>query len=239
MVYQGSKDRIKKFILPIMLEDRQEGQYFVEPFVGGCNSLCHVDNPRIGADSNPYLVAMWKDLQDGRAFPTDISREEYNHERTLFRTGLSSDLGRTGYIGFNGSYGGRFFDGGYAGTTVTKSGKVRNYPNERYNNIMKQVPMIKGIEFYACEYDKLVIPNNSIIYCDIPYKGTKQYINSGNFDYDKFYDWCRYMRNLGHTIFVSEYSMPEDFIEVWSKPIKVGLKQDNSKTNIEKLFKLK
>ena len=33
MKYMGSKRRIAKHILPIMLANRTEGQYFVEPFV--------------------------------------------------------------------------------------------------------------------------------------------------------------------------------------------------------------
>jgi len=37
MKYMGSKTRIAKYILPIMLKERKEGQVWVEPFVGGGN----------------------------------------------------------------------------------------------------------------------------------------------------------------------------------------------------------
>ena len=37
MKYMGSKNRIAKYILPIILKDRLEGQWYVEPFCGGCN----------------------------------------------------------------------------------------------------------------------------------------------------------------------------------------------------------
>ena len=37
MKYMGSKNRIAKYILPIILKDRKEGQWYVEPFVGGAN----------------------------------------------------------------------------------------------------------------------------------------------------------------------------------------------------------
>lgn len=236
MVYQGSKSRIKNSILPIILKDRKEGQTYVEPFVGGCNSIDCVSNPRIGADVNNYLIAMWRDLQKGIDFPKDISRDLYNSERTLYKDGTSKNVGLTGYIGFNGSYGGRFFDGGYAGVIKSKTGKIRNYPNERYNNIMKQLPMIKGIEFENCSYDELRIPPNSIIYCDIPYKGTKQYKNSKDFDYDAFYKWCHNQTAEGHIVYISEYNMPDGFEEVWSQELRVGLKQDNSIKNTEKLY---
>lgn len=35
----GSKRRIAKDILPIILENRKENQFYVEPFVGGCNLI--------------------------------------------------------------------------------------------------------------------------------------------------------------------------------------------------------
>ena len=35
MKYLGSKNKIAKYILPIILKDRTEGQYYVEPFMGG------------------------------------------------------------------------------------------------------------------------------------------------------------------------------------------------------------
>jgi DNA adenine methylase len=63
MKYMGSKNRIAKYILPIMLKGRKESQYFVEPFCGGCNSLDKIANPRMGNDSNKYLVALLKEMQ--------------------------------------------------------------------------------------------------------------------------------------------------------------------------------
>ena len=43
MKYMGSKNRIAKHILPIILKDRIENQYYVEPFVGGANMIDKVD----------------------------------------------------------------------------------------------------------------------------------------------------------------------------------------------------
>ena len=56
MQYMGSKNRIAKDILPIMLKDRRENQYWVEPFVGGGNMIDKVDGLRIGADFNKYVI---------------------------------------------------------------------------------------------------------------------------------------------------------------------------------------
>jgi len=67
----------------------------------------------------------------------------------------------------NGSYSGRFFDGGYAGITKTKEQTERNYPLEAFRNVCQQIPHIHGIEFHACSYEDLPIPANSIIYCEV------------------------------------------------------------------------
>lgn len=49
--------------------------------------------------------------------------------------------------------------------------------------------------FSRGSYDDVKIKNNSVIYCDIPYRGTQEYI-SGAFDYDKFYKWRQTQKNI-------------------------------------------
>lgn len=64
---------------------------------------------------------------------------------------------------------------------------------------------------------ELPLPEDCVIYCDIPYQKTWQY-KVGNFDYERFYKWCQEKTSEGYQIFVSSYELPEDlFIEVWSK----------------------
>lgn len=62
----------------------------------------------------------------------------------------------------------------------------------------------------ATDYQDVPIPENSVIYCDIPYKGTSRYAGKGaDFDYDRFYEWA--LRQT-QPIFISSYDMPkEDF----------------------------
>ena len=73
MKYMGSKNRIAKYILPIMLKDRKENQYWVEPFVGGANMIDKVDGLRIGADFNAYNICLFKGIQDDFIPPDYIS----------------------------------------------------------------------------------------------------------------------------------------------------------------------
>ena len=232
MVFMGSKNRISKFILPHLLDERC-GRCYVEPFVGGGNMIDKVDGRRIGNDCNPYLIAMWRALQGGWVPPTTISREYYNEMRDNYNNGGMVDAHIIGYVGYNGSYGGRFFSGGYSGSANGK----RDYILEKYNNIMKQLPSLLGVTFTCGSYDEMDIPDNSVIYCDPPYCGTKSY-DKNKFDYDKFWDWCRMLSKDGHVVFISEYNAPADFECVWSKVVNSSLTSNTgAKKGIEKLFR--
>ena len=59
------------------------------------------------------------------------------------------------------------------------------------------------------DYQKVTIPNDSVIYCDIPYEGTDGYLEKkfGGFDYERFYDWCEHQTQ---PVFISSYQMPDD-----------------------------
>lgn len=59
MKYMGSKARVAKHILPIILKDRKPDQPYVEPMVGGANSIDKVDGIRIGGELNEYIAEMW------------------------------------------------------------------------------------------------------------------------------------------------------------------------------------
>lgn len=87
--------------------------------------------------------------------------------------------------------------------------------------------------FSRGSYDDVKIKSNSVIYCDIPYKNTKEYI-SGAFNHDKFYTWRQKQKN----IYISEYNMPvADFKEFYNIEKNVLLSSScNSKKAIEKLF---
>ena len=241
MKYMGSKARIAKCILPIILKNRKEGQCYVEPFVGGANMIDKVDGWRIGADSNKYLIAMFKGCVDGRDQGIDASKEFYSKVRDCYNKGLHTfDDFTIGLVGFMCSANGRFFEGGYSGVSTTKSGKVRDYIDESIRGLTKQLPDLEDVDFICSTYENLEIPKASIIYCDIPYYGTKQYSTSKGFDYPKFWQWCRDKAKDGHQVFISEYSAPEDFVCVWQQEVKSSLsangKSGGNKLSIEKLF---
>lgn len=244
MKYQGNKNKYTNDILPIILDGWRaysESGYYVEPFCGSCSVLQHVNGKRIANDKNKYLIAMWKSLIAKKDMPRIIDKAFYDDVRDCFHgknNRYTDDI--IGWVGYMASFNGRFFDGGYSGhNVVIKGGALRDYITENINSTLEQVPFLDGTEFRSCDYRELDIPKNSLIYADPPYKNTKQYQFSKDFNHDEFYDWCRRMVNDGHRLFVSEYNMPDDFECVWSKDVTCALNNTITKHNTEKLFVLK
>lgn len=245
MKYKGSKSRIAKEIAPIILKNRKKNQPLVEPFVGGANFTSFADGIRIAGDVNECLIACLDSLSKGWIPPSEITRKFYNECRDKYnsKSYTLDEMKIIGYVGINGSYGGRYYDGGYAGITKTRHGTERNYPLEAFKNVMAQVPTLNGVCFFACDYKELPIPENSKIYCDPPYAGTKEYIEAkkSGFNSDEFWEWCRERSKDGHEVFVSEYTAPDDFICVWEKRVTSSLRSNSvisgSKKSTERLFK--
>ena len=76
---------------------------------------------KLGADSNKYLIALLKYVQDNNQLPEFISKEEY--------TKVKNDKDNypdwyVGYVGFICSFRGKFF-GGYSGLYIANSGQQK------------------------------------------------------------------------------------------------------------------
>jgi len=227
MKYMGSKNRIAKEILPIMLEKR-ENRTWVEPFVGGANMIDKVQGKRIGADINPYLIDALIAIRDYVIYLPKNNKEFTEENYKELRK--SDNYKYKGYAGFAFSYSGKWL-GGWCRDGLNK----RDYVNESYKNAINQSPLLQGVRLVNESYLALQIPENSLIYCDPPYEGTTKYKDS--FNHSQFQDWCRQKSKEGHTVFVSEYNAPKDFKCVWEKKIVSSLTKDTgSKVATERLF---
>jgi DNA adenine methylase len=157
-----------------------------------------------------------------------------------------NDIFLIGWVGFMGSFNGRFYDGGYSGRT-----DKRDYVDEQIRNTWKQVPyLVLYNDFITFSFEELVyfIKNKKhyrwinkyekpfLIYCDPPYKNVKNY--TYGIDYENFYNQLRTLSNLGHKVFISEYEMPDDFKCVWEMQVTNSMHTKNTKKPIEKLFTL-
>lgn len=236
MKYMGSKARIAKYILPIILKDRTPGQWYVEPFVGGANMIDKVDGNRIGSDSNEYLIALLDAVSKGWMPPESVSEEEYNR----VNKNRDEDKALTGYVGFCLTFGAKWF-GGYVGNLGDVGNANRDRLGEGRRNLLKTQKLINGITFISKSYSSLRLNKPCIIYCDPPYEGTTGY--KDKFDSASFWQWCREMSDSGHSVFISEYNAPEDFECIWEMELKSSLsanrKSGGNKISTEKLFKYK
>ena len=229
MKYMGSKARIAKHILPIILKGRKEGQCYVEPFVGGANMIDKVDGWRIGADVNPYLIKALKLIRDN---PELIPKSNTEYTKEMYLAARESDLSNPVdcFAMFNYSFGATF-KGSWA-----KNSRGSDYVKECVRNVLKQSQSLKGVEIVHSSYDELNIPPQSIIYCDPPYQSTFKYKGTDNFDHGQFWEWCREKAKEGHQIFISEYNAPDDFICVWEKEINSNANAKVTSRATEKLF---
>lgn len=239
MKYMGSKNRIAKHILPIMLKYRTPEMTWVEPFVGGANMIDKVEGKRIGNDFNEYLIEMWKALQNGWVPPDFVSEEDWRDVKEQMDEKYEKH--HIAFVRLGCSFGADW-NGGYA-RNVRKdkpnaellNRTTKSYCGQSKRNILKQLPKLKDVNFINGSYLDMVIPPNSLIYCDPPYEGTTDY--KDGFDHNVFWQWCRDKANEGHKVFVSEYNAPKDFTCIWEQEI-VNTLNNTTKTGkvIERLF---
>ena len=86
----------------------------------------------------------------------------------------------------------------------------------------------------SADFAEVDIPSDSVIYCDPPYRESGGYSKAKDFNHDRFFEWA-----LRQTVpvYVSEYAMPEEFVEVaaWQKLCTMS-QTSNSLRTTEKLF---
>jgi DNA adenine methylase len=230
MRYMGSKRAHFKEYYPVIEKFRQPGQVWVEPFVGGANSIDKVPGLRFANDLHPHLVAMWKALQDGWEPPDEVSEFEYNRLKKLALKGHPPDP-LLGFVGFGCAFGGKWFD------TYARDDTGVNYAAQTKRTLQKQIAAMPKNEvfFFNGSYDKVPLPPNSFIYCDPPYAETAGY-SVGGFDHRRFWKWANAMVAQGHTVLVAEYTAPPDWVPIWQKAVKGRLSSVQVTQSVEKIF---
>lgn len=249
MQYLGGKSRISRPISEVINEifrrqeqnkqgyfannkqdvgrERERERVFVSLFCGTCSIESKVNaDVKILNDKHEYLIEMFKALQNGYILPDTITEEQYKY----IRENKDKDKALSGFVGFGCSFGGKWF-GGYA---RNKTGT--NYCLQSKKSLLKDFVGLNNAIFTCLDYKDVKIPENAIVYCDIPYKSTTGY-SLGKFDTDEF--WC-YNRELSknNIVLTSEQEAPGDFICIWQKEFvrKLDNVNQNRKIVYEKLF---
>lgn len=206
MVYQGSKRRYVKYILPILQKaiDKHNITTFVDGCCGGCNIIDKIKcEHRIAIDTNIYLIALFKEGQQSRLskLPDFISKENWDY----LKAHPNEIPWLTGAAAFFCSYMARGFAGGY-------NNDQKQY-QQRVKNFLTQIPDLDGVEFICQNINDLDI-ENAVIYIDPPYKATKKYNLQKDFDWDT----ARRLSEKNY-VFVSEQKAPEDFVSIWHQDV--------------------
>jgi len=237
MKYVGSKARLSKEIAPIInkLIIENNINIYEEWFVGGANMIDKIKcQKKIGYDINEYLIQMWNALQNGYTIQPNVDKKEYTKIKDNIKDYPKEYVA---IVGFCATYNAGWFRR-YGGQAVNKFGKTRNYYDEAKRNIEKQVPNILDIDFICKDYRNISPQNNSLIYCDIPYKSSSYEMYQEKFNHDEFWERMRDI-SKNNIVLISEYDAPEDFECIFEKQLTTSFDNKQTKKDTEKLFKMK
>ena len=113
--------------------------------------------------------------------------------------------------------------------------RLHKLQNIEFSGRVESLQRLQSLQSFNLDYQDVIIPDNSIIYCDIPYNNTNCGSYNG-FDHNRFYEWAKEKDN----IFISEYNMPEPFVEIYKIPKNVLVGQNTNGTQVEeKLYTTK
>ena len=184
-------------------------------------------------DSDAYVALVWSFGNNGKdyIYGEDIEQFKHDYHEAVYFGDLSG-LRRYGYKLT-------------PSTVKTVYGRYLDYqrqikqqmPNIQLEVATRQIEIerlqsLQSLQSYGTSYEDVPIPSNSLIYCDIPYADT----NCGKYDgfkHDLFYEWALQQDN----IFISEYGMPSNFIEIANtEKVILSSANGNSQKAVERLY---
>lgn len=209
MVYMGSKNRLSKYLKPIIEGYLKSGMIYIEPFVGGANMIDKIEwIGKYGYDLNKSIIALLKygayhaklSYIHNREFklpPEDISVEEFKRLRDLYKQGIASPK-----IGFAGLM-------CQLGTFYSSYQNDKDKRDQLRRNLEKQFsnPLFFNTQFEYKNYKDLKL-QSAVIYCDPPYPNTTQYNIKEKFDYDHFLSKCDEWYKDGNIVLLSGNFIP-------------------------------
>jgi site-specific DNA-adenine methylase len=211
--YPGGKKRLGREIAETIAEiaDDYDIRGYCEPFLGMAGVYRHIPSllgrkKYLAGDQNEYLIRLWDAVQNGWRPPShQISRSEYER----YRSGKSLTAL---FYGFASSYQGDFRSGYFGKNNCAKQAE----------DMIEIGEELRNVKLSCGDYDQFSKLKGYVIYCDIPYHGTRQSSyykgdqRAERFDHDRFIDWALDMAR-DNVVLISEYSKPcREAKLVWS-----------------------
>jgi DNA adenine methylase len=220
MKYVGSKRTIAKEIAKI-INPYSRGKTFIEPFVGGCNLVEHIQAKEyICSDVNECMITMYNAIKEGWK-PRFITEEEYKQYKKI----RDPKDPMTAFALLCCSWRNMWAKG------YGEEGRIK------YSvvNVPKIKDTIQKAIFIHRSYHTIDV-EDCVIYCDPPYANTHaDYVaDSRKFKSLAFWNWAR-EQSKKNVVFISEYSAPPDFECVLSVDQKKPANKMQAST--EKLFR--
>lgn len=230
MRYLGGKSKLGKQIAYVINTIRRPGQPYWEPFCGSCWVTIHVRSaPRYCSDGCYELIEMWKALQNGWIPPRVVTEEMYAEAKAG-----KYDPALTAFIGFGSSFAGKWF-AGYARDRRSN----RNFAQAATSGALQRTGQMQDVGFFFADYKDAHHPAlEALVYCDPPYGGAEGYDGvMFPFSIVEFWRHVRGWIYRGHTVIVSEYAAPDDFVCIRAMPTATEIRTTNGRDpRIERLF---
>lgn len=217
--------------LPILFKDCVYGKYTVE------NRREWVDRETFNRlkDKDAYIALVWSFGNNGKDYIYGAKIEQFkkDYHRAVYSNDTSI-LEKYGYkinpSKLNDVYG-RYLE---------FNRQIKKFARNDLGILSRQIEIeslqrlqsLQSLQSLGVDYRRVKIPNDAVIYCDIPYEGTNCGKYQG-FNHGEFYEWAEWQDN----IFISEYQMPENFIPIAKTEKSVlSAANSNSKVATEYLF---
>lgn len=219
--------------LPKLFTDCAYGKYTVE------NHPEWVSREQFNArkDDDIYIALVWSFGNNGKdyLYGADIEPFKRAYHSVVYKGNLSA-LSPYGYnltLSNKKSAYERYLD--YQAQIRKQAQRAELEIITRQNEIerlqrLQSLQSLQRLQSLQSDYSQIPIPKGALIYCDPPYNNTNcgKY---GGFDSERFYRWADKQDN----IFISEYSMPENFIPI-AETVKTVLSSQTTTYAVERLY---
>jgi hypothetical protein len=183
----------------------------IEPYKRACHYAIVLDDFRPLAELCPEVVEA---VQTALSGVWDRTRRRLIFGRTVLnwlkRNGTEEMLAN------NPLYASCHFKGGKANVSPNKIQRLESLESLERLQSLESLQCLQSLAAYAADYRDIPIDtsDNPIVYCDPPYRGTSGY--GFEFDFAAFDEW---LRTRPFPVYISEYTMPEDFVPIWGATV--------------------